>query len=160
MDRPAVSAVLSNTEPLISSATLTDVEDVYSVALESFASPWPRESFEQDLEREWAVIRVLRPVAEGNICGFSHFWLVGDEVQLQHLAVLPEKRRCGFGRALVRDLAEIARDHAAKNVWLEVRRSNLAALNLYLSFGFEKVSVRPRYYSDNDEDAITARLVL
>jgi ribosomal-protein-alanine N-acetyltransferase len=133
---------------------------VYQVAAESFASPWPREAFEQDAKRSWKVIRVLRPIEGEEICGFSHFWLVGEEAQLQHLAVLPEMRRMGHGRALLNDLVKTARERSVKEIWLEVRRSNRAALNLYYGAGFEKAGVRPRYYSDNDEDAVVAKLSL
>jgi ribosomal-protein-alanine N-acetyltransferase len=146
--------------PLILTATLADLNDVYQVAAKSFTSPWPREAFEEDLKRDWTAIRVLRPVEGANICGFSHFWLVGDEAQLQHLAVLPEMRRLGHGRALLYDLVKTARERSAKEIWLEVRRSNRAALALYYSAGFERVGVRPRYYTDNDEDAIVAKLPL
>ena len=37
---------------------------------------------------------------------------------------------------------------------LEVRLSNAAARKLYEAFGFRPVGVRPRYYSDNGEDAL------
>jgi ribosomal-protein-alanine N-acetyltransferase len=43
-------------------------------------------------------------------------------------------------------------------VYLEVRRSNLAAQELYTKFGFETTGVRPRYYSNNHEDAIMMTL--
>ncbi|HEX7597469.1 MAG TPA: ribosomal-protein-alanine N-acetyltransferase, partial [Polyangia bacterium] len=46
------------------------------------------------------------------------------------------------------------------SVELEVRRSNEAALGLYRRFGFVEVGMRPRYYEDNDEDAIVMRLKL
>ncbi|HTG42464.1 MAG TPA: hypothetical protein VK697_12715, partial [Methylomirabilota bacterium] len=37
---------------------------------------------------------------------------------------------------------------------LEVRLSNKAARHLYEKFGFRPVGVRPRYYSDDGEDAL------
>ncbi len=45
-------------------------------------------------------------------------------------------------------------------VILEVRRSNRAAIKLYRGLGFTAMGVRPRYYADNDEDAIEMMLAL
>jgi [ribosomal protein S18]-alanine N-acetyltransferase len=155
----SVSSTIGPTT-LISFATLKDVDAVYLVAQKSFASPWARDSFEQDVLRPWTSIRVIRTSPKGQICGFSHIWLVGEEAQLQHLAVLPEKRCLGYGGALLRDATQLARERGAKEVWLEVRRSNQSALHLYYTHGFQPTGVRSRYYTDNDEDAIVAKLVL
>ena len=45
-------------------------------------------------------------------------------------------------------------DRHAREATLEVRLSNLAARRLYEKYGFRPVGIRPRYYSDNGEDAL------
>ena len=45
-------------------------------------------------------------------------------------------------------------DRHAREATLEVRLSNLAARRLYEKYGFRPVGIRPRYYSDNQEDAL------
>jgi ribosomal-protein-alanine N-acetyltransferase len=152
--------VQKRAQPLITTATRADIDAVEFVARRSFPAPWPRSAFEEELYRPWAIIRVLRPASAEEICGFCHFWLVADEVQVHHLAVVSEMRRLGHGRALLQDLVAIARHRGVKEVWLEVRRSNQAALNLYYSAGFECAGVRAGYYADNGEDAIVAKLVI
>jgi ribosomal-protein-alanine N-acetyltransferase len=47
-----------------------------------------------------------------------------------------------------------AREEGARHAFLEVRAGNLAAQTLYKKYGFITTGVRPRYYKDNDEDAI------
>jgi ribosomal-protein-alanine N-acetyltransferase len=49
---------------------------------------------------------------------------------------------------------DLARDRNAREATLEVRLSNLAARRLYEKYGFRPVGLRPRYYSDNNEDAL------
>ena len=52
------------------------------------------------------------------------------------------------------ELMHLASDLNAHLVTLEVRLSNQAARGLYGKFGFRPVGIRPRYYSDNNEDAL------
>jgi ribosomal-protein-alanine N-acetyltransferase len=69
-----------------------------------------------------------------------------------NVAVGPEDRRKGTGRALLTALLERLEDDA--QITLEVRRTNAGAIALYESFGFRAAGVRRRYYQDNGEDAL------
>jgi ribosomal-protein-alanine N-acetyltransferase len=66
----------------------------------------------------------------------------------------PKWRRKGIGAQMVRALLQMARPLGARQATLEVRLSNLAARRLYEKFGFRPVGIRPRYYSDDGEDAL------
>jgi [ribosomal protein S18]-alanine N-acetyltransferase len=138
----------------------SDLSTVERIAERCFPVPWTREEFEKELKREYAVLRVLRPALGEPVCAFANYWHIGDELQLMNVATLPELQRRGFGRALLLDLLQIARERQAKLVTLEVRRSNAAARSLYESFGFRELGIRQRYYSDNGEDAIVMGLSL
>ena len=124
----------------------------------SFRTPWLRQAFAEELARPWARVEVLhdagRPVA------FADYWLVADELHILNIATHPEARRQGHGARLLRHILEVARQASYKTVELEVRRSNLAAQALYRRFQFQQVGIRPRYYEDNDEDAILMSLKL
>src|SRR5204862_1925180 len=91
---------------------------------------------------------------------YINYWLVRAEVHLLNLAVHPDARRRGHGRALVAHLLRVAADQGCRYLTLEVRRSNLAAIELYRSVGFDPVGVRPRYYVDDEEDAVVMVLEL
>ena len=76
------------------------------------------------------------------------------ERHILSVAVNPALRRLGLGRALVSATLTEARAMSARLLFLEVRRSNIAAIRLYRKCGFVAVNVRKRYYTDNDEDAV------
>jgi ribosomal-protein-alanine N-acetyltransferase len=69
-------------------------------------------------------------------------------------AVDPRWRRRGIGERLLLGLLDIAVARRAREATLEVRLSNMPARRLYEKYGFRPVGIRPRYYSDNGEDAL------
>ena len=81
--------------------------------------------------------------------------------QLMHVAVRASSQRQGVGRHLLDALLRYAKRNACHEILLEVRRSNLAAIRLYESVGFEKIGTRRRYYSTpvGGEDAWVYRLM-
>jgi [ribosomal protein S18]-alanine N-acetyltransferase len=79
--------------------------------------------------------------------------LAPREHELLNLAVAPDFRRQGIGRALVGAWLE----RLAGKVFLEVRPSNMPARLFYKSLGFEEVTTRPDYYSDPPEAAIVLK---
>lgn len=134
-----------------------DVPTVAAIAARCFDVPWDEPAFNDECRRAYAHIRVLRPEDGAAICGFVHLWCVAGEAQVMNIAVLPEFRRRGYGRRLMEQGLALALGAGCGQITLEVRRSNAAALALYERLGFEVVGVRPRYYSDNQEDALVMR---
>lgn len=112
-----------------------------------------------ELARSFSLILVARDGA-GRPLGFLLAWLVADEVHLIDLGTHPAHRRAGVGKALLRALLARARSQRARLVLLEVRRSNLAALELYRCHGFCATRIRPGYYDSGREDAIEMSLEL
>ena len=77
-----------------------------------------------------------------------------DEAHVTTFAVDPRWRRRGAGERLLLGLLDIAVARHAREATLEVRLSNMPARRLYEKYGFRPVGIRPRYYSDNGEDAL------
>jgi ribosomal-protein-alanine N-acetyltransferase len=141
--------------------TAAELDEVLEIERHAFRSPWSRQLLAEELERAWARVDVLRrSELDRTIVAYINYWLVRDEVHLLNVAVHPDARRHGHGRALMRHLVDFARTNRCRYVTLEVRRSNLAAIELYRAVGFQAVGVRPRYYVDDDEDAIVMVLEL
>ena len=88
------------------------------------------------------------------IVGYGGLWLSVDEVHVTAIAVAPEYRGRGIGELVLNGLVDQAIALNADMLTLEVRVSNLVAQQLYLKYGFRPAGTRPRYYTDNSEDAL------
>ena len=77
-----------------------------------------------------------------------------DEAHITTFAVHPAWRRQRIGERLLLAFLDLAAARHAREATLEVRLSNIAARRLYEKYGFRPVGLRPRYYSDNGEDAL------
>ena len=88
------------------------------------------------------------------IVGFAGLWLMLDEAHITTICVASCERGRGLGELLLSHMLDISREIGAERVTLEVRVSNTVAQRLYRKFGFTTEGVRPRYYSDNNEDAL------
>lgn len=131
-----------------------DLEAVLEVDQASFVNPWTREMFLRELQNPHvSFIFVLRTAPE-SVVGYCSSWLVFDEWHINNVAIRPEWRRQGGGRALLRHVLEEASKLGARRATLEVRRSNAAARRLYEGLGFEVTGVRSGYYTHPDEDAL------
>jgi ribosomal-protein-alanine N-acetyltransferase len=138
--------------------TRGDLDAVAAVERISFSSPWSRESFRRLLSRPDTDLFVAE--IDGRIAAYAVLWYAGDEAELGNLAVSPTDRRRGLGARLLDRAIECARARGTRRLFLEVRRSNVAAERLYRSRAFQAVGVRPRYYHRPVEDALVLRLDL
>ena len=139
-------------ETVIRRMRLKDVEQVAALEKATFARPWSRESFRQELTRNVAA-RYLVAEEEGRVIGYAGAWIILDESHITNIAVAEEARGRGVGRKLTKELMQILSNLGASYATLEVRVSNTRARNLYESLGFLSVGKRKRYYEDNNEDA-------
>ena len=87
------------------------------------------------------------------VVGFVGVWLLADEAHIVTIAVRDGRRGRGVGELLLIAAIEAAMGERQEVVTLECRVSNAVALRLYEKYGFQRVGLRPRYYSDNHEDA-------
>ena len=138
---------------VVSPMTVDDIGDVHDIERASFPVPWPAYAFRQELETNRLARYLVVRVGDETVA-YAGIWLMVDEAHVTTFAVLPAWRRHGIGARLMLALMELAREVGASVATLEVRLSNVAARNLYQRFGFRPVGVRPRYYSDNGEDAL------
>ncbi len=87
------------------------------------------------------------------ILGFAGMWVLLDEAHVTTIAVDPDRQGHGLGEFLFVTLMDEAIQRGATWVTLEVRITNHTAQALYRKYGFSVQGRRPRYYSDNNEDA-------
>jgi ribosomal-protein-alanine N-acetyltransferase len=136
---------------------LEDVPAVKEIDLLSFSLPWPERSFQFELTRN-PVSRSWVAESGERIVAMLVLWLIVDEIHIATFATHPDFRRQGIGEQLMIAALLSARAEGAVRAFLEVRAGNTGALALYKKYGFVKDGVRPRYYKDNDEDAILMSL--
>jgi ribosomal-protein-alanine N-acetyltransferase len=138
---------------VIDAMRLADLPAVHDIERRSFSTPWPSHAYRTELEtNRLAHYRVVR--AEGAVIAYAGIWLMVDEAHVTTFAVDPPWRRRHVGEALLVAMMDLAIERGAREATLEVRLSNLAARRLYEKYGFRPVGIRPRYYSDNNEDAL------
>jgi ribosomal-protein-alanine N-acetyltransferase len=89
--------------------------------------------------------------------GFILCRAIAGEAEILTLAVVPEARRDGLGRALVEAAAGLARRFAAETLFLEVASDNAAALRLYENTGFSRVGLRKGYYASGADALVMSR---
>jgi ribosomal-protein-alanine N-acetyltransferase len=133
--------------------SLEDLSAVITIEEQCFPIPWSYSSFLYELlENQRAFYLVAK--AANQVLGFIGMWIIVDEGHITNLAVDPAYRRHGVGRALLSQLVMEAHKRGLRYLTLEVRSSNFAAQRLYTEFGFVQSGVRPKYYQDNQEDAV------
>ena len=138
-----------------------DLAAVLDIERRAFAQPWSRAFFEKELATPFARLVVVEEeaVPRPHVVGYACRWRVTDEVHLLNVAVHPERRGLGYGRALVARVVDEARAAAARVVFLEVRAGNVVARRLYRQLGFKDLGVRRGYYGPG-QDAIVMELRL
>jgi ribosomal-protein-alanine N-acetyltransferase len=133
--------------------TVADLPEVQAIERASFTTPWPPHAYKTELEtNRLASYLVVR--SDGHVVGYGGVWLMVDEAHITTFAVHPAWRRRGIGDRLLLELLDVALERGAREATLEVRLSNVPARRLYEKFGFRPVGLRPRYYTDDNEDAL------
>ena len=137
----------------IRKAKISDLEAIKEIEDESFINPFTKEDLLYEIS-ENPVSNFLVLEKDGLVVGFLDYWVTFDSATIDQIAVKKSERNQGFAKILleksINDLKELGE---VSFFTLEVRASNEPAINLYKSFGFQKVTIKEKYYDDG-EDAI------
>jgi [ribosomal protein S18]-alanine N-acetyltransferase len=128
----------------------SDLPSVLAIERRSFPTPWSLAMFVLELSKPSGIC--LAASDEGGLIGYLVCSRYADVWHLMNVAVVPERRRQGIASILIGRLFEEA--GADARFTLEVRTSNLGAIEMYERFGFRTAGTRRRYYHDNGEDAL------
>jgi len=151
--------------------TLDDIDQVMEIEQIVFSAPWSARAYRYEItENDHSTMLVVRPAeapasplsylrrrlglaARAPVLGYAGLWLLVDETHICTIAVHPQWQGRGLGELLLASLLNQSMLLSALRATLEVRVSNKTALELYLKYGFQIVSRRKRYYTNNNEDA-------
>lgn len=138
-------------EYLFRDMTSRDTKRIAELEKLCFRSPWSEHSLRDELKNKIAHYRVIE--YEGVVIAYAGMWVLFEEAHITNVAVEPQSRGKGLGRAIMLDMMRTAAIHKACSMTLEVRESNMIAQTLYYSLDFKNAGRRRKYYSDTGEDA-------
>ncbi|MBU5427739.1 ribosomal protein S18-alanine N-acetyltransferase [Tissierella pigra] len=131
----------------------SDLDDVMEIEKDAFTTPWTREAFLMEITKNQLAKYIVAEIDE-TIVGYGGIWLIIDEGHITNIAVKSNYRGLGVGNALVEGLIFLCTKLDINGMTLEVRVSNTVAKNLYKKYGFVESGIRPKYYQDDNEDAL------
>lgn len=148
-----MSAILSRQGSSIRPLTINDLDEVMAVETRAYEYPWTVGIFRDCLRVGYCCWCYE---LDGSIQGYGVMSVAAGESHILNITVRPESQRQGVGLKLMRHFLNLARRHGADIVMLEVRPSNLGAINLYETLGFNEMGRRRNYYpaKDGREDAL------
>ena len=126
-----------------------DIDTILEIERRCFKDPYTREMLLWDMEGMFGYTFLIED--EGQVCGYASMNVLFEDAEVGNVAVDEPFRRRGYGKILMDAMHEKAKELGAKRVLLEVRVSNAPAVRLYESLGYERFSVRKRYYSDGED---------
>ena len=138
--------------------TIDDLLRVHQIEKACFTDPWPYSIFLNDLEADHTLTYVA---ANGKkVVGFIICMTILDEMHLTNIAIDPEFQRKKVGHALLEHIFCYGERFGSSVMYLDVRKSNEAAINFYRGFGFDVLYERRGYYRNPPEDALVMSLNL
>jgi len=142
------------------------VSELIRIGQETNLSAWSAESYLDEIKHPNAIM--LRIVTEANqTVGFvvGRTVLGGEtearlDAEIYNIGVSSQNQRCGYGQILLEAFVDEALSRGVRNIWLEVRETNVKAINFYRKNGFKQMQTRPNFYDDPREAALLMRLEL
>jgi len=138
---------------------MTDLDAIMQIEPTIFPFPWSRGNFNDSLNSGYSCwVMEL----DGEIMGYGVLMMILDEAHLLNISIASNQQGRGFGRTLLEHMMQLGRHHGGLNMFLEVRPSNVAAIALYESMGFNEMAVRRNYYpaKHGREDAVLMGMAL
>lgn len=138
-----MSAAVESQRPTLRPLREHDLAKVHGIEQRSYDFPWSYAVFSDCLRVGYSCWVVIDKV---ELAGYGIMTIAAQECHILNICVDPEYRRRGYASDLLQQLLSSADVHGAKTAYLEVRPSNVGALDLYLREGFTKIGERPDYY--------------
>jgi len=143
---------------------IDDLDMVMMIEPLIYPYPWSRGNFSDSLNSGYSAWVLM---SNETIIGYALVMMVLDESHLLNLSIAKDFQKQGLGRLLLEYMIQIAKDHQAVNMFLEVRSSNISAIALYENMGFNEMAIRRNYYpadpksfKSGREDAVLMGLAL
>jgi [ribosomal protein S18]-alanine N-acetyltransferase len=134
-------------------ATLDDLPRIMEIERKVHAFPWSMEHFQTELTKPYSHFLIITDdETDTVVVAYIVCWAMFDECQILNIAVDFPYRGLGFAKQMIRKVISITQNQGIKKIVLDVRKSNMAAIQLYQGIGFVINHIRKKFYS-NEEDA-------
>jgi ribosomal-protein-alanine acetyltransferase len=139
----------------IRQAVFQDIHRLIEIAAHSAtAAQWSELEYHKLFAPESMQNRVALVAEEGQVMGFIVGRQIGPEWEIENIAVTGSARRRGLGTRLLGEFMVLVRSRGGREIFLEVRESNLAARALYEKWAFVETGRRKQYYGNPADDAL------
>lgn len=133
---------------------IKDIDEVMEIENSCFVAPWKKEDILKEInDNVYAFPTVIELINNQKVVGFVDYWITFGSATICQIAIKNEYRRLGLATTLLKEVVDECYNKKASTLSLEVRVSNVVAINFYQKNGFVKLITKPKYYS-NGEDAI------
>jgi ribosomal-protein-alanine N-acetyltransferase len=139
-----------------------DIDSILLIESQSSKNPWTKKQLLDSIKNPINLGYTL--IYKAEIIGFLLAMPVIESADILNIAIDPRHQRKGYGKALIEHLTQVLSKRGIAAVLLEVRESNISAIEFYLAIGFKEISVQKSYYAKNSnqpsstEDGIMMRL--
>ena len=137
---------------MIRPCTEEDIPQITELEKLCFPICWQEKDFRYEL-KENPYSHSFVEEEDGKIVAFGGLWVIFERGEVTKISVHPEKRREGRGQRMLQKLIDTAEENGCEYLFLEVRPSNTAALELYRQNEFQDLRIKSDYYTDH-EDAL------
>jgi ribosomal-protein-alanine N-acetyltransferase len=147
-------------------AVPADVERLAALERAGFDTPWTAGQIAEEIGFPEALVLVADPGPDADAAsapqtgagaaGYAAFRRFDDEAELLRIAVAPDHRRSGVGRALIADGLTRLAGLGVTVCHLEVEAGNRPATGLYEATGFHKIGRRRGYYGSGRDALLYA----
>ena len=142
-------APIREIEANIRPMTHDDAAQISDIERRSYDFPWSHGVFRDCLFAGYECIVIDR---QDSVAGYCILSVAAGEAHILNLCVDPKYRKHGYGERLLDHIISRAVDAEVREIFLEVRPSNIAALELYKKKGFRYIADRPAYYQSKGDD--------
>lgn len=149
--------MLDLTKMEIHTMSVADLDEIKESLIDNFDNFWNYQIFKEELVNNNSSYLVVR--YDGEIVCYGGIKVVLDIADVMNIVTRKDKRNTGFGRFILNELINMAKEEGCKSITLEVNENNKSAIHLYELFDFKQVGLRKNYY-DGTDNAILMTLEL
>ncbi|HEY9574399.1 MAG TPA: ribosomal protein S18-alanine N-acetyltransferase [Lachnospiraceae bacterium] len=135
---------------------IDDLTQVMEIEGADAKEGWTKEGYFSFLIREDTLFLAIKE--DGKLLGHCGVLLLAWEAEVLNVFIKKSRRREGLGRCLLEEMIKQCGKKNVRDLYLEVRASNQAAIHLYEQLGFKRLGLRSHYYSNPIEDAVLMSL--